>query len=87
MLDISLQEDLLLVRSRIPTSVAGKRSNRIVIVVSPLGEVIGKLNAWRVRAGIFEINDDKLLVLVGRLQQRRLLVVWGNSKNVSILRL
>jgi len=36
----------------------------MVIVVAPLCEMIGKFIAWEVRAGIFEIDDNKLFVLV-----------------------
>jgi hypothetical protein len=36
----------------------------MVIVVTPFREMIGEFKAWEVGTGIFEVNDDKLFVLI-----------------------
>lgn len=39
----------------------------MVIIVAPFREVISEFKAWKIGAGIFEIDDNKLLVLVFRM--------------------
>lgn len=36
----------------------------MVIVVTPFREMVGKFKASEVGVGIFEVDDDKLLVLI-----------------------
>lgn len=68
MVDVGFDEALLLFRGRVTLLVAGVRGDGIVVVVCPLSEVVGELEAGRVGCGVLEINDDKLLMLVSGLQ-------------------
>lgn len=70
MVHVGLDEPPLLLEGRVLVRVANVRCNGIMVVVGPFGKVIGKLQAGQVRSGVFEIDDDQLLVLVGGLQQR-----------------
>lgn len=38
----------------------------MVVVVAPLGEVVGEFEAWEIGTGILEINDNQLFVLILR---------------------
>jgi hypothetical protein len=49
-------------------------------------EMVGKFEAGQVCTSIFKINDHKLLVLIGREQQRRL-PGWNHPQKVTILSL
>jgi hypothetical protein len=40
----------------------------MVIIVTPLGEMIREFKAWKIGTGIFEINDNKLFVLILGMQ-------------------
>lgn len=40
-----------------------------MVVVGPFVEVIGKLETTSIRARIFKVNDDELLVFVSSLKQ------------------
>jgi len=57
-INICLDEAVLLFGSRVFGGVASIRLNRIVLVICPLREVIGKLVAWDVGSSIFEVDDD-----------------------------
>lgn len=64
---------------------AGVGRRRVVVVVGPFGKVIGELKAGQIGGGVFEVDDDELLVLVLGLKEGRLLVIWANTKDVSVL--
>lgn len=87
MVDVCPDEALLLLQRRIAVGVAGIGHHRVVIVVHPLCEMVGKLVASRVGRCILEVNDNQLLMLVGGLQEGRFLIVWSDPENVAILRL
>ena len=87
MIHVGLDEPPLLLEGWILGSVANVWRNSVVIIVCPFGEVVGKLQADQVRPSILEIDDDQLFVLVGGLQQRRLLIVGPDAQDVAILSL
>lgn len=58
-----------------------------MVVVAPLREVVGELEARDVGSRVLEVDDDELLVFVRRLQERRLLVVGPLAEDVAVLRL
>lgn len=87
MVHVCPDEALLLLEAWVPIGVAGKGNHRIVIVVHPFREMIGKLEPGGVGSCVFKVNDDKLLMLVCRLQKWRLLVIRTNPKNVAVLSL
>lgn len=76
MLDICLDEASLLFGSWVSLMATGVRADGIVVVVRPLSKVIGKFQAGYVGGGIFKVNDDQLLVLVGCLEQGGLFIIW-----------
>lgn len=49
--------------------------------------MVCELVTRQVRAGVLKVDDDELLVLVGRLQQGRLLVIWAETQDVAVLSL
>ena len=83
--DVGLDEAVLLLGRRVALLVAGVRGDGVVVVVGPLGKVVGKLEAARVGGGILKVNDNQLLVLVGSLEKRRLFVVGTDTQNVAVL--
>lgn len=70
MIDVSPDETTLLVGGGIPPLVARPWRCGVVVVVRPFVEVVGELEATRVGACILKVDDDELLVLVGRLKKR-----------------
>lgn len=87
MLNVSFEETALLVRTGVTLGVASPRASLVVVVVCPLCEVVRELVAWKVSASVLKVDHDQLLVLVGRLKERRLLVVWTKAQNVAVLSL
>lgn len=85
--DVGLDEAALLLEGRVAARVAAPGRGGVVVVVGPLGEVVGELQAGRVGGGVLEVDDDELLVLVGGLEERRLLVVGADAEDVSVLSL
>lgn len=69
MADIGADEASLVVRRWVCGSVAAPGGLLIVVIVAPFGEMIGKFEARGVGRCILKINDDKLLVGVGREQE------------------
>ncbi len=69
MLDVRPEEPALLLLGGVEGRVARVRGGRVVVVVRPLGEVVGELESRRVRARVLEVDDDQLLVLVGRVEE------------------
>ena len=65
---VCFEESPLLIRSRICCSIACIRLQGIVVVVGPLGKVVGKFKSSGVRSCVLEINDNELFVLVLGLQ-------------------
>jgi hypothetical protein len=47
--------------------------------------VVGELEAGEVGARVLKVDDDQLLVLVGRVEQGRLLVVRPDAEDVAVL--
>lgn len=70
MIDVSPDETTLLVGGGIPLLVARPWHCGVMVIVRPFVEVVGEFEATRVRACILEVDDDELLVLVGRLKKR-----------------
>lgn len=64
MLDIRFQKPLLLFRGWVKVGIAGVRGGGVVVVVCPLREVVGKLEAWQVGCSVFEVDNDQLLMLI-----------------------
>lgn len=87
MVHVCPDEALLLLKAWVTISVAGKGNHWIVVVVHPFREMVGKLEPGGVGSCVFKINDDKLFVLVCRLQKWRLFVIRTNPKNVAVLSL
>ena len=56
-----------------------------MVVVGPFREMVGKLATRQVRTCIFKIDYYQLLMLVGWPKKGRLLVVWPNAKDITIL--
>ena len=79
MFHIRLNESVLLFDSRVSIRFAAVWLIRIVIVVSPFGEMVSKFSARDVGSCIFEIDDHQLLVDIGRLDQWRFLIVQLDS--------
>lgn len=69
MVYICPDESLLLFKARITIGVASKRSHRVVVVVHPLREMIGKFVSSSVGTCVLKVNDNELFVLVGRLKE------------------
>jgi hypothetical protein len=85
--DISLDKPALLVRGGVIGRVARVRTGRVVVVVGPLREVVGELEAARVGGCVLEVDDYELFVLVGGLEERGLLVVGAEAEDVAVLSL
>ncbi len=58
MVDICSDKTILLLRSRIAARMAGIGCYGVMVVVRPLGEVVGKLQADDVGGGVLEVDDD-----------------------------
>ena len=69
--DVGVDEAALLFEVRVACWIAGVRCDGGVVVVHPLGEVVGELETGRVGCCVLKVDDDQLLVLVGRLEERR----------------
>lgn len=85
MLDVRLDEPPLFLGGGIHGRVARVRGDGVVVVVRPLGEVVRELETAEVGARVLEVDDDQLLVLVGWLEERRLLVVGAEAEDVAVL--
>ena len=85
MLDVRPEEPALLLFGGVEGGVARVRGGRVVVVVRPLGEVVGELEPGRVGARVLEVDDDQLLVLVGRVEEGRFLVVRADAEDVAVL--
>lgn len=69
MVDVGLEISILLLRGRVSRGLAEVCTDIGVVVVCPLVEVICELVARQVSGGVFEVDDDKLLVFVGGLEE------------------
>ena len=67
--------------------VALMRRDRVVVVVRPLGEVVGKLVAGCVWGGVLKVDDGELLMLVLRQEEWRGFVCGADPEDVAVLRL
>jgi hypothetical protein len=67
-LHVGSDKPTLLFGSRIIRRIDRPRSLWMVIVVTPLCEMVGKFKSWEISTSIFKINDNKLFVLVLRVQ-------------------
>lgn len=85
--DVRLYEAVLLLGRRVVARLARVGEGIVVVVVTPLDKVVGELVAYDVGGSVLKVNDDELLVLVGRLKERRFLVVGPLSEDVAVLRL
>ena len=63
------REAVLLFGLGVCVGVALPRVHWVMVVVTPFGKVVGKLQAWGVCASIFKVDDDELLVGVGGQQE------------------
>jgi hypothetical protein len=86
-IDVGLEISVLLLRGRVSCRLAEVCADIGVVVVCPLDEVVCELVAGQVSGGVFEVDDDQLLVLVGGLEEGGLLVIWLEAENVAILSL
>lgn len=64
MLHVSSDKAPLFIWSRVIRRIDRPRPLRVMVIVTPLCKMIGKLKPGEVGAGIFEVNDNELLVLV-----------------------
>lgn len=85
MLHIGLDETALLLGCGVALSIAGIRGGRVMVIVRPLGEMVGELKPWQVGGSILKVDDDELLMFIFGLQEGRLLVVWADAENVAVL--
>lgn len=69
MVDVGLEISVLLLRGRVSRGLAEVCPNIGVVVVCPLDEVVCELVAGQVSGGVFEVDDDELLVLIGGLEE------------------
>lgn len=69
MVDVTPDEPVLLLRRRVHRRVAHVGRRGVVVVVRPLGKVVGELERRQVGARVLEVDDDELLVLVGGLEE------------------
>ena len=70
MLQVGSDKSTLFVRGGVVGRIDRPGSLRMVIIIAPLCEMVGKFVAWEVSTSIFKVNDDKLFVFVFRVQQR-----------------
>ena len=82
---IGLDKATLLLRRRVARSVADVGADRVVVVVSPLGKMVRKFEAWEVGGGVLEVDHDQLFVFVCGLQQRGFWFVGSDAKDVAVL--
>ena len=66
---IGFEETVLFFWSWVATSAADPRSVGFVIVVAPFGEVVCKLESWKISCRVFKVDDDELLVFIGCLEK------------------
>lgn len=85
MVNISFDESTLLLGRGILGGVASMGVDWMMVVVSPLGEMIGEFQPRGVGRGVLEVDDHQLLVFIRRLKEWRFLVVGKDAKNVAIL--
>jgi len=67
MVDVGFDETVLLFGRGILGRVAGEGGGGVVIVVAPLGKMIGKLETYDICGGILEVDYNELFVFVGWL--------------------
>jgi hypothetical protein len=87
MVHVCPDESFLLFKAWVAILVASKRDHWVVIVVHPFCEMVGKFVSSCVGARVLEINDNKLLMLVGRYEEGRLFIIGSDPKNITILSL
>lgn len=91
MINITANEPLLFLESRIPRRITEPRLLRVVIVVAPFRKVVCELETRRVGGCIFEVNNDELFVRVLREEERgrgrAAAVVGDEAENVAVLSL
>jgi hypothetical protein len=85
--NVGLEEAALLVGVGVTLRVAGPWTSLVVVVVRPLREVVREFVTQQVRTGVLKVDDDELLMLIGRLQQGRLLVIRAETQDVAVLSL
>lgn len=69
MADIGADKAVLFFRCGVQGGVAEPGHLFIMIIVAPFCKVVGKLEAWGVRVGVFEVNDNELFVCVRGKQE------------------
>lgn len=82
--DVGSDEAVLLLGRRVGVCVALPCSVWVVVVVAPLGEVVGEFEAGRVCTRILKVDDYELLVRV-RWQQQRRCPRGQQPQNVAVL--
>lgn len=86
MVKIRFDEAVLLLRDGVVVlDATGIRGRGVMVVVGPLGEVVGELEPRQIGRGIFKVDDNELLVLVLGLQKGRTLVIRADAQNVAVL--
>lgn len=65
MIEVSADEAALFGGGGEGFGVADVRGGGVVVVVAPFGEVVGEFEAGGVAGGVFEVDDNELLVCVG----------------------
>ena len=84
---VGLEVAVLFLCLGVPSRIEEMRADAGVVIVHPLGEVIGELIAGHIGRRILKINDDELLVLVGGPKEWGLFIIWLEAQNIAILRL
>ena len=51
----------------------------------PFGKMVGEFHTYGVGSGVLKVNNNKLFVLVGGLEERGLLIVRLETENVAVL--
>ena len=85
MVYVCLDEVALLLKARVTGYVAGPCGLGVVIVVGPFGEVVGEFHTNGIGSSVLKVDDNKLFVLVGGLEERRFLIVGLEAENVAVL--
>ena len=70
MLNVSLDEAVLFFWGWIALRAAGERDELVAVVIAPFGEVVSEFETGKIGIGVFKVDDDKLFMLVGGLEER-----------------